>query len=111
MTIVTRIDLKGLEKITKELEPRAQKILDEAAFEVETNAKQNAPVLTGALRNSIHVNKTSNQNKFSRVISDGVEYGIYQELGTSRMAAQPFMIPAVEAIREKFEKMWEALFK
>lgn len=111
MTIVTRIDLKGLEKITKEMEPRAQAILSDAAFEVETNAKKNAPVKTGALRNSIHVNETRKDNKYSRVISDGVEYGIYQELGTIKMAAHPFLIPAVEAIREKFNKMWEALFK
>lgn len=32
-----------------------------------------------------------------------VEYGIYQEFGTSKMAAQPYMTPAVEAIRAKFE--------
>ena len=37
-----------------------------------------------------------------RVVADGVEYGIYQELGTSRMAAQPFMRPAVEAVRPGF---------
>jgi HK97 gp10 family phage protein len=32
-----------------------------------------------------------------------VEYGIYQEFGTSKMAAQPYLTPAVEAIRAKFE--------
>jgi hypothetical protein len=31
-----------------------------------------------------------------RVIADGVNYGIHVELGTSRMAAQPFLIPAFE---------------
>lgn len=31
----------------------------------------------------------------------GVTYGEYLELGTSRMAAQPFMTPAAEAVRAK----------
>ena len=30
------------------------------------------------------------------IIADGVDYGIYQEFGTKRMAAQPFLIPAFE---------------
>ena len=42
--------------------------------------------------------------KFTKFVKDGVEYGIYQEMGTSRMSAQPFMVPAVEAVRGGFEK-------
>jgi hypothetical protein len=38
------------------------------------------------------------------VIADGVSYGIYQELGTSKMPAHEFMKPAVEAVRPGFEK-------
>ena len=41
------------------------------------------------------------------IVADGVEYGIWQETGTSKMAAQPFMVPAVEAVRPG----WEASFK
>jgi hypothetical protein len=32
-------------------------------------------------------------------IADGVQYGVYQELGTSKMAAQPHVTPAVEGHR------------
>jgi hypothetical protein len=39
-----------------------------------------------------------------RYVSDGTEYGIYQELGTERQGyAQPFMRPAVEAVRAGWE--------
>lgn len=31
-----------------------------------------------------------------RVIHDGVEYGVYVELGTSRMGARPCLVPAFE---------------
>jgi len=37
------------------------------------------------------------------IVADGVEYGLYQEMGTSRNAAHPFMVPAVEAHREGFK--------
>lgn len=42
-----------------------------------------------------------------RILHDGVAYGIYNELGTSRMSAQPFMTPAVEGVREEFIKGWD----
>ena len=46
-----------------------------------------------------------------KVVADGVEYGIYQEYGVEngfgrgiRIPAHPFMRPAVEAVREQFNK-------
>lgn len=44
-----------------------------------------------------------------RIVADGVEYGIYQELGTKRMGAHPFMRPAVEAVRQGFLKAWQSV--
>ena len=108
MTLVTKIDLKGIDRLTKEMEPRAEQVLSDAAFQIETEAKKIAPYDTHALQNSIHVEPPKRLN---RIISDAVDYGIFQELGTSKMAAQPFMVPAVEKVRAKFNKMWEALFK
>lgn len=40
--------------------------------------------------------------KVVRILHDGVDYGIHQELGTTKMAAQPFMTPAAEAVRQPF---------
>ena len=33
-------------------------------------------------------------------VMDGVEYGVYLELGTERMAARPFVTPVIEAMRQ-----------
>lgn len=44
-----------------------------------------------------------------RIVADGVTYGIYQELGTSKMAAQPFMVPAVEAVRPGFNQAFRGV--
>ena len=49
------------------------------------------------------IRKTAGQGPV-RVIADGVQYGLYQEMGTSRIPAHPFMRPAVEAVRESFNQ-------
>ena len=42
-----------------------------------------------------------------RTISDGVNYGIHQEFGTVKMGAQPFMRPALEAVRPGFAQAFQ----
>ena len=42
-----------------------------------------------------------------RILHDGVDYGIYNEFGTSRMTAQPFMTPAVDGVRSEFLEGWK----
>ena len=44
-----------------------------------------------------------------KIVADGVEYGIYQELGTSKMTAQAFMGPAVEAVRPGFNQAFSGV--
>lgn len=51
---------------------------------------------TGALRASM---RTERRGKLHYEIMDGVAYGVLLELGTSRMAARPFMTPVMEAWR------------
>ena len=47
-----------------------------------------------------------------RILHDGVEYGVYQEFGTSRgVPAHPFMTPAVEAVRPAFERGWKQVIE
>lgn len=46
----------------------------------------------------------STDGTITRWVHDGVEYGIYQEMGTHKMAAQPFMRPSIEANRRGFER-------
>lgn len=43
-----------------------------------------------------------------RIIADGVHYGIYQEFGTVRMGAQPFMGPALRKHKETLVKALKA---
>lgn len=53
---------------------------------------------TGALRASI---KAIRKGRYVWWVQDGVPYGVHLEIGTSRMAARPFLRPVVEAWRRK----------
>ena len=64
----------------------------------EDYAKQNAPVATGALRDSITASVRRTLTSFAIVVMAGASYALYVELGTSRMNAQPFMRPALDRI-------------
>lgn len=80
------------------MEPKAASAVAKACMDIEAGAKGMAPVDTGALRNSIQ----SSVGGLSGEVTAGVEYAIYQEFGTYKMAAQPFMTPAADAARGPF---------
>ena len=67
-------------------------------LQVENYAKANAPVDTGALRNSITSQVLEGEHAVE--IGSNIEYAPYQELGTSRMNAcndgRGFLRPAIE---------------
>jgi len=72
--------------------------LRKTAFDIERTAKPLARVDTGALRNSISTEITGD-GRFSRMsaeIGPTVDYGLWQEIGTSVMAGQPYMAPAFD---------------
>jgi HK97 gp10 family phage protein len=90
-----KLDTKRLDQIVRNLDGNTERAIKRIAFQVEGYAKTLAPVDTGALRNSIN---TERIDKDTYWVGDGVEYGIYQEFGTYRMAAHPFLIPAAERV-------------
>jgi HK97 gp10 family phage protein len=107
--ITVRIDRRRLTALLNGTGPRAKAVLDKTARDVEAGAKQRCPVDTGALRNSIHVEPPS--DLFKRTIADGMEYGIYVEMGARGRPPKPFMAPALENVRRAFAQAWEALFR
>lgn len=80
--------------------PKVSGAVAQGGMLVETDAKAMAPVDTGLLRGSI----TSVPEGMTCEIGTNVEYGIYQEFGTYKMAAHPYLVPALvnneEAILE-----------
>lgn len=66
--------------------------------DIEADAKNLSPIDTGALRNSISSDITGNGSftTMAGEVGPTVDYGIWQEIGTSRMAAQPYLAPAFD---------------
>lgn len=106
MTTV-RLDTAKMDRIIATFPSEAQSVVRAGAEAVQGYASSMAPVDTGALRNSLH---TERKEDLVYWVADGVEYGIYQELGTYKMRAHPFMVPAVEKAQKAYTALWIALF-
>lgn len=133
------LDTKEVDRIAKALGTNRNAIVRRAAFEIEAEAKQNAPYDTTALKNSVYT-VTGNHNGYnaaaSRVQSknpdarmepfpnppDGaayvgacVEYAEYVEYpGAVRKGGErPYLTPAAEHVAQRYNdgKEWEDLTK
>lgn len=87
------LDTTQLDRLAKNLDTNVDRALASLAEYVKGQAADMAPYDTGALSNSIDAEK---ERELLYLVFDQVEYGIWQEIGTSRIPAQPFMTPAVE---------------
>lgn len=119
-TIRLTVDARKLEALGPQARARASQIVRKTAYDIAGRAqadmsraksgrmygahRASAPgespaVDTGALKNSIAVEMDT---PVRAIVSVGAEYGLYLELGTRRMAARPFLRPAVDAVRDAF---------
>ena len=109
--------LNGLDSLQKRMlavpadkQKRVQVEINRSTVNIDRIAKRLAPVrkdpppgiVGGRLRSSIRFEIT-NQGNTGAVFTD-VEYAVFQEFGTSRMAAQPFLGPAAREENPKFLK-------
>lgn len=98
MSVTVRV-INLVPKATAQVNTRVATAVRTAAFMIEREAKVRAPVDTGYLRNSINANGDGMDWK----IDSPAEYSIYQEFGTYRMAAHPYLIPGLEAVKPWLE--------
>lgn len=85
-----------------------ERALEAVGLQAEGYAKMLCPVDTGNLRNSI----THQQiDKGSEAIGTNVEYAPYVEMGTQKMAAQPYIKPAVENHIPEYKSIFETFLK
>lgn len=103
------LKLESLEDI--DLEP----VLKEVTNRIKRDAKINAPVDTGDLRASISsmVEKEGQgqSTKWIGRIYTNLEYAKYQEFGTSKMKAQPYLLPAYKANKVYADKAIKSALK
>lgn len=106
-------------------------VVRKTAFDMASHASNAAPVDTGFLANSIYVatwdtstyaDKTGISldllpevaipaDEYTAFVAVGANYGIYVEMGTRFMPAQPYFYPAVDAVEPAFEAALAAVEK
>lgn len=103
-----KLDISELVQVASRIESsagrvgaRTSAVVRRTALAIEADAKALAPVAEidgGTLRNSISTTVTGDgrHGAMTAEIGPTAEYGIYQELGTSVMAAQPYLGPAFD---------------
>lgn len=98
-------DTRKLDAILRNIGKNTSAANEQAASGIVELAKENAPVATGELRDSIHVEKDGTDHK---VVADA-DHAVFVELGTSKMAAQPFLGPAAAKVRRNLAKYYKGV--
>lgn len=102
----------GLDKLMEELGATAEATIDAAASamktttgQVQATAKQVAPKRTGYMANNISVDPVKKTaTSVTGTVDAKADYSSFVEFGTYKMAAEPFMRPAVSAAQSFFIK-------
>lgn len=92
-----------LKSVQSDINKQSSTVLRKAAKAVERGAKSRAPVDTGTLQRDIY---SAVRGKVAQIIAP-TRYAQFNEYGTSKMAPQPFMVPALEAEAPQFVKKLE----
>ncbi len=87
--------IKSIEKDLKETD----RFVEKMARRVEKDAKINAPKNKGTLASSIH---SAKQKRGTWFVADGVDYGVYQEFGTSKLQGKFFLTRAMMKNKKRF---------
>jgi HK97 gp10 family phage protein len=97
--VTIRFDSAALRTLLVSTDGDVAKDLQRRALRVDRQAKRLCPVDTGRLRSSITNQLARDATGLLALVGSNVHYAPYIELGTSRMRAQPFLRPALEAGR------------
>jgi hypothetical protein len=98
-SVSVRIVNNRFAEIARGLAPLADEITEETLLRALATAQQIVPIRTGALRASLSIRKES---AGSGILYSYLDYAPWVEYGTTKMAAQPYLIPALEAARPWF---------
>jgi len=103
-----KIDTTELDKLLRTIPINRDKIVKKSAFSIQATSQQTTAYkdVTGALRSNVETVKKGDgwSVEYYQEYAPYVELGTHNLDGSDRMAARPFLTPAVEMERAKLEK-------
>ena len=85
-----------------------EKGIEACTILVLADAQHRTPVDTGLLRASESRRVESHGDRVTGFVGTNTEYAAFQEFGTSKMAAQPFLTPALNGNKEEIKAILNA---
>jgi HK97 gp10 family phage protein len=100
--------IEQLVQFERNLDDELEAAMQDSVQWVERDAKGRAPTDTGALRASLAgMVKPTVDDAVKGYVGSNLKYSKFQEFGTSKMGAQPYLRPAIEANRDRIKKRFE----
>jgi HK97 gp10 family phage protein len=107
------------DEVADEMDQKVNQLVRVTIFKAEARAKPLARVDTGDMRNELYVRTEDSSSRTTSAGNDsfvevpatphneawlvgGSGHTIYNEFGTSRMSAQPMIVPGIESVRHSF---------
>jgi len=104
---MSNVQIEGIDKIIAKLENLKNvdtiPVAMAGAYKILSGAQQRAPVKTGYLRQSGFVEEVEDGAE----IGFSAEYAWYQEFGTSKMPAQPYLRPTLDEDADEIIKVMQ----
>ena len=104
------IEIKGLDSLMSKLNAMGGNVIDALGEAVATtgivaqaDARAFVAVDTGALKASISSDIDFTETSVEATVFTNNPYALYQEMGTVKMAAHPYMMPALNDNKSTFE--------
>lgn len=106
--VTIRIVSNRIPQIAAAIRPALSRAVKTATLDVQAKAQAIVPVKTGTLRRSI---TSQFPSELTGRVGPSVNYGVYVEMGTRRMAARPYMRPAAAQAASGFVSAVRAALK
>lgn len=100
-----KVNTQLLDRLPQEVREKVKAVIKKATQDIkgatQKNIRDKNIYDTGFLHNSVTGDRFENEG-MTGYVDVGAHYGIYHEFGTSRMAARPFLGPAVDFVGPSF---------
>lgn len=105
--VAVKVTWRGVPAFPERYASAVEKVARDIAAHWQQNIRDVGAVDTGAYLNSVEAERLTDQ---TWVVHDGVEHGVYVELGTHHMPARPCAQPAIATVKQTLGPTFSGIF-